>query len=197
MTLKTKWIEKELEGDTFRLLNLDHPEIETPILNEINTGVDVYYDTRWQETEAFCKFLVSNLEWISDRSVLVLGAGMGMETLVVGRFCKKMFINDYSSAALELCKAQLEENGINNYEVQSGRYETLEIPDVDIALGCFLIYNKDTLSSMLQFMDLCSYPIILMNCSLSEFRGLLKKTDRTTRILMDDKNGVCALFENE
>ena len=101
------WQDMKVGPYAFDLLDLDHPDVEAAILDEIDAGMDVYYDRRWEVTGVFCKFLLYHPEWVAGRSVMFLGAGVGVESLVIGRLAKKMFINDWAPVALELCGLHL------------------------------------------------------------------------------------------
>jgi len=191
---KPLWIDIKLGQFLFHVLNLDHPDVEAVILSEMNSGVDVYYDRRWEVTEVFCRFLISDPAWVTNRSVLVIGAGVGLETLVIGRFCKKMILNDLAPVALNLCARQLRKNRIFHFELMPGRFETLDYPIVDIVIGCFLVYNADTALTMTHFLARCAHPVLLMNEGVPRFRKLVKKYPRETRCLFEKNGFVCILF---
>ena len=166
-------------------------------MDDIDSGIDVYYDQRWPETDLFCRYLLSHPQWLSGQSVLVLGAGMGMETLITGQQCKKMYLNDYSEVALALTAMQLKENNINAFELLPGRYEKIELPDIDIAIGCFLVYNDDTLSSMQTFIQRHPHRLILMNGIMPAFNELCASTPRRTETLIAGDDYQCVLFYEE
>ena len=77
------WSTYTLAGHHFQLLNPDHPEVATRVLGDLDAGIAVYYDSRWDLTTQFCRFLLAHPTWVAGRSVLVLGAGVGLETLVI------------------------------------------------------------------------------------------------------------------
>ena len=182
-------------GHDFQLLNLDHPRITARIMEDMDAGVDVYYDRRWSVTEHFCRFLLANPTRVADRSVLILGAGIGLETLVIGTLCKTLYINDLSPAAIELCGWQLERNGIADVICLPGRYETLQVPAVDLIIGCFLVYNRQTASAMQQFLERCTAPVLLMNDPMPDWQALLRETPRPHRLLLPPDTDPCILFD--
>ena len=139
----------DLDGSTFRQLNLDHPRVEARILEEMSSGVKVYYDRDWPFTRKFCRFLLAHPELLLHRRVLVAGAGLGMETVVAGRFAERLWINDMAPAALELQQLQLQENGIIGVENLDGSFGDLELPpSVDLVMGCFVVYDQETATAM-------------------------------------------------
>ena len=102
------WSSYTLAGHRFQLLNLDHPEIATRVLGDLDAGIAVYYDSRWDLTTRFCRFLLTHPAWIVGRSVLVLGAGIGLETLVIGRLCTTLYVNDRAPGWLGHCCGHLQ-----------------------------------------------------------------------------------------
>ena len=189
------WVTTRIHPYTFHLLNLDHPDIDATILREIKSGIDVYYDRRWETTEVFSRFLVDQQKWVNNRTVLVLGAGIGMETLIIGRLCRKMYLNDLAPTALELCSWQLRENNIHNFKLFRGHYEILNFPPVDIVVGCYLIYNPETVKAMKRFLNICSHPVLLMNEPLPSFQKLIQTTKRKIFHLLHESPFLCILFE--
>ena len=139
----------DLDGSTFRQLNLDHPRVEARILEEMSSGVKVYYDRDWPFTRRFCRFLLAHPHLLLRRRVLVAGAGLGMEAMVAGRLVERLWINDMAPAALELQQLQLRENGIIGVEKLDGSFGDLELPlAVDLVMGCFVVYDQETAAAM-------------------------------------------------
>lgn len=193
-TVPPLWHTISIVGQTFQLLNLDHPDITARIIEDIDAGVDVYYDRRWSVTERFCHFLLEQPTWVVERSVLILGAGIGLETLVIGRLCGKLYINDLAPAAIELCERQLCHNNITDVSSLPGRYETLDLPPVDLVVGCFLIYNRETVVAMQQFLQRCTAPVLLINDKMPMLHTLTNQTSRSHRFLLPPDDDPCILF---
>ena len=173
-----RWHTINLGGDDLKLLNLEHPDIHNRVIAEIEAGVDVYYDRRWEATEQFGRLLYARSEIVAGKSVLILGAGVGLEAIVIGGFCEKLWINDLAPVSIELCSEQLEENDITGYGVLPGHYETLHLPDVDLIVGCFLVYDRKTRGAMSQLLRDTDTPILLVNEELDAFRSLMRTPPR-------------------
>ena len=62
---------------------------------------------------------------MEGKSVLILGAGVGLETVIIGKLREKLYVNDLALVSLELCKEQLNQNNIWNYETLPGRLKRL------------------------------------------------------------------------
>lgn len=159
----------------YQLLDLDQKSVEKRIIQDMDAGVEVYYDRRWEVTESLTAWLEANHSFYMGKRALVLGAGVGAETLVLGRLAEKIYINDLSPTALELCAEQMDYNGLGNYETLLGRYQEIDLPTVDIVVASFLVYNRETLDAMRSFMADNDAQFILMNENLKEFKSLLKE----------------------
>ena len=61
-SLPRLWSTVTLAGQRFQLLNLDHPQIAARILGDLEAGIAVYYDRRWDITTRFGRFLLAHPE---------------------------------------------------------------------------------------------------------------------------------------
>jgi predicted nicotinamide N-methyase len=181
----------------FHLLNLDHPRIAAQIFRDMDAGIAVYYDRRWQVTTQLCTLLVHQPALVAARTVLILGAGVGLETVVIGSLCRTLYLNDLAPAALTLCAQQLRHNGINHFTCYPGRYETLPLPPVDLIVGCYLVYNRDTAAAMRQLLARPTPPILLANDNLINWQQLLDDTTRPRQQLLYDDENTCVLFAKQ
>ncbi len=179
-------------SETFALVELKHPRVEQEIIAEMSKGIDVYYDRRWATTGVLTEWFAQNTDLFLGKRVLIIGAGIGAETLILGRHASHIWINDISPTALTLCQEQLKENGIENATSLVGRYEELDLPEVDLVVASFLVYNDDTYRSMSTYMDQHQGNLILVNERLAPFPKLLK--EREHRILFEKGAAVCAHF---
>jgi len=69
----------------------------------MDAGVDVYYDRRWEVTSILTDWLEKNHSQYEGKRVLVLGAGVGAETLVLGRLAEKVYLNDLMAIRITKC----------------------------------------------------------------------------------------------
>ena len=129
-----------------------------------------------------------------DKTVLVLGAGVGVEQLVIGRKAKHVYLNDLSPTALKLSSMQMLQNQLDGkFTLLEGRYELLEeLPEVDLMIGSFLVYDKDTLASMDKFVRDKARRMILMNENLKYFTELCKR--HQYRVIFSDEGAQCVML---
>jgi hypothetical protein len=189
------WATHTFNSNEFKLLDLDHPQVEKDILREIKSGVDVYYDRRWGLTQEFCEFLYEIPELFKNKDILIAGAGIGAETVVIGSMTKKLYINDLAPVALDYCARQLRENNITAFETISASYGSMDIPDVDLAVACFCVYTSETMRAMKCFIEKSESPVLIVNDPLPNFVRLLKAVKRKRRPLVPEERFPCYLFE--
>ena len=189
------WTTVTFNNNKFKLLNLDHPQVEKDILGEMKTGVDVYYDTRWGLTQEFCEFVYEIPELFLNKDILSVGAGIGAETVVLGRMAKKLYVNDLAPVALDYCAQQLRANDINNFETIQGSYANIELPEVDLTVACFCVYTSQTMRAMQKLIERTANPVLIVNETLQAFVRLLKAVERKRKPLIPEDRFPCYLFE--
>lgn len=187
-----QWQSEVVGGEQFELLNLEHPSLEKKVMEEMAKGVEVYYDRRWSATAVLTDWLGENRSLFQGKTVLILGAGIGAETLLLGKHAEHVWLNDLAPVALELCEEQMLENGLSNFTLLPGRYEELELPEVDLIVGSFLIYNEDTMAAMERFLTLQRGEVILVNERLAPFPKFL--SNHAHSILFEDESGAVGVF---
>ncbi len=180
---KSPWLTRTVGDETFELLDLKHPEVEARILSEMDAGIDVYYDRRWGATEIFTRWLLEHPDVVRGKRVLALGVGIGLESLALGRLCGHLYLNDLAPVSLDLCAEQLERNGIRHYTKLPGPMETLDLPEVDLAVACFLIYEAETSAAMSAFVAKFPGEVLVANGPLPAFRDWLAALGRPRETL--------------
>ena len=183
------WIPKSYGDVQVELLNMDETSIEARIIEDMDSGVAVFYDRRWDVTHVLAEWLVEHMEEFQGKKVMVLGAGVGAETLVLAKGASHLWINDLSSVALDLCGEQLEHNGLMNYTKVLGRYEEVEMPKVDLIVASFLVYDRMTLESIRKFFTGRQSRFILMNEHLKEFKAFVGESE--VKILFEVDGAAC------
>ena len=185
-----RWRVLEIDGHSFYQLDLQHPEVGPRIVREIESGVDVYYNRRWDHTRRFCRFLLSRPELVEGLRVFVAGAGVGMEAVVVGRLAAALTVNDLSAVALELQLEQLAENGVREVGSVPGSFETVPLDGIDLVVACYVVYDDETQSAMAALLERAGergIPALLANEDLEgHFSRLLESTDRGVTELQRD-----------
>ena len=185
-----QWHPTLIGTETFALLNLDHPSVEARVIAEMEAGVDVYYDRRWGATAILTDWMSKNQSLFAGKKVLILGAGVGAETVLLGKHAEHVWLNDLAPTSLELCEEQMRQNGLTNFTNLVGRYESLDLPAVDLVVGSFLIYNDDTFEAMERFLSAHQGDVILVNERLAPFPKFLKTKEHSIIFDIDGAVGV-------
>lgn len=176
------WTSVEMAGRTFRALDLGHDAVRGRVLEEIRSGVDVYYDRRWSLTGTFCRFLLGRPELSRDRTVFVAGAGVGLEAVVLGRLADRVVLNDVAPVALEMAAEQLERNGVEDFRLAPGPFQDADLSGVDLVTACFVVYDagtRDAVAALLERAARRAVPALLANEDLGgHFGRLLDRVDR-------------------
>lgn len=171
---KLRFTSVELEGHTFEALDLDHKGAADRIMDEMRSGVAVFYDTRWGLTNTFCGFLLRYPELVRGRTVLVAGAGVGLEAVVIGRIADRVVINDLAPASLELAAEQLIRNGVAGFDVQHGGFQQCDLTGIDLVVACFVIYDQRTRDAMSELLGRAAdqgVPVLLANENVGGYFG--------------------------
>jgi len=182
-----RWLPFEVAERRFERLNLEHPEVAERVVREIESGVEVYYDRPWPLTERFCRFLLERPELVAGRHAFVAGAGVGMESVVVAHLARRVTINDVAPVALELCREQLERNGIETIDLAPGPFEEAELEGVDRVVACFVVYDETTEGAMKRLLRRTArrrIPVLLANETIGpHFEAVLESAERPVRDL--------------
>lgn len=178
----------ELGGHRYRRLNLDHPDPLGRVWEEVESGVPVYYDRVWGLTDRFAAFLHERPELVAGKDVLVVGAGVGMEAVVVGRLSRSVRINDMAPVSLELLERQLRENGIEPAATLPGSFADVPLaPELDLVVACFVVYDRDSARALERLLERAGergLPVLVAGEDIGgHLSRLLRRTPRTVREL--------------
>ncbi|MDF1811651.1 MAG: methyltransferase domain-containing protein [Verrucomicrobiales bacterium] len=191
----SRWLAHTIGTESYKLLNFDHPTIESLILDEMDTGFDVYYDNRWGLTTNFSNWLAENRHLVANRNIIILGAGAGIETLALAKYGKNIYLNDLSELSLKLCAEQLDINELTNYQLIPGDFTKIAVPpECDLAVACFSIYCQATASGIGKFLDRYDGEVIIVNEYLKAFREFLATTKRKHETLQEWEGGIALRF---
>ena len=194
MPPKKNYRDHQVGAETFALLDLDSQDVEKRVLAEMDAGVQVYYDTRWGATGIFSEWALApeNAKRFKGKNILILGAGIGLETLVLAKLGAHVWLNDLAPVALEMCVEQLEANGLTNYTVLVGKCEEVPLPEtLDLAVACFFIYNKQTATATTAFLERFPKELIFVNENLDPFPKWLSGLDRKVTPIFEDGAARC------
>jgi predicted nicotinamide N-methyase len=68
----------------------------------------------WAASKALTQYLVVNPQWIKDKVVLEMGAGIGQPSLTIAKTANKVIISDHNKDAVELIEKNISYLGLSN-----------------------------------------------------------------------------------
>ncbi|MGE9294860.1 MAG: methyltransferase domain-containing protein [Puniceicoccales bacterium] len=170
-----KWQRESLGRHDYQVLNLDHPDFVNSVIEEIEQGeVGVYYDTRWKVCATFTRWLDDHADRFEGKRVLVLGCGVGTESLVVARYAAQTWCNDWSPVACHWCEEQMRANDLKATFLP-GSFAEIELPAVDWIIGSFLVYNPSTARTLADILQRQRAHTILANEPMPDWARFRKE----------------------
>ncbi|XP_070579544.1 methyltransferase-like protein 22 [Ptychodera flava] len=88
-------------SDAVKAVTIEH-NMATPVQD---VGLQV-----WHGALLMCDFIMSNQELFSDSTVMELGAGLGLTSIVIATVAKTILCTDVGSDVLHMCKKNIETN---------------------------------------------------------------------------------------
>lgn len=112
----------------------------------------------WPSAEALADFLVSNPDYIKDKKVVELAAGLGLPSLVASKFAREVCCSDFLQEPLHYVRASATLNQSTNLTTSIINWQRLPKDlTADVLLLSDINYNPsdfDALNTMLQhFLD--------------------------------------------
>lgn len=81
-----------------------------------DTSAFPYWTQVWPSALAMAKFLLKHPEYIKEKEILELAAGLGLPSLTVADKAKKVCCSDYLPEAVEAMRMSVQYNGLKNVE---------------------------------------------------------------------------------
>lgn len=97
-------------------LELFVPQQQTVVPGEgVDTG-DLYWAKVWPASIALSRFLHTNTDYIKDKTILELGAGLGLPSLTAAASARQIYCSDLSPEAMRIVTASAKHNNITNVQ---------------------------------------------------------------------------------
>lgn len=185
------FVSRDLGSRTFRGIDFDHPAVVAVVSAEMEAGVPVYYDRAWGLTRRFCRWLLAHPEEVEGRNVLVAGAGVGMESVVVGSLAAGLRVNDMAAGAIALLRAQLAANDVVLVDAHVGSFADVPLPDgLDLVVACYSVFDEQSAAAMARLIERTGdrgIPLVLADRDIGgHLSRLIEETDRPSRMVHRD-----------
>ena len=76
-----------------------------------------YWAQVWPSAYALCEFIATQPEWLQNKKVLELAAGLGLPSLLAAQVATEVVCSDHVPAAVELMQQSIEKNQLTNIKV--------------------------------------------------------------------------------
>lgn len=97
----------------------------------------------WPAAKALGTYLIDKQQLLHNKSVLEVGAGLGLPSIIASKFASEVICTDLFSEGLSICKKNAELNGIQNLSIQVFDWNITEIPDTDIIIASDISYDPN------------------------------------------------------
>lgn len=122
--------------DLFYQYKAAHPYELFP--NDTIKSTFPYWAKVWHSAIALSEFIVENKEYIKDKKVLELAAGLGLPSIVASPFAKEIIVSDYISEALFYVQQT-----ITLHSLQNIKTAIIDWNEVPIDLDCDILMMSD------------------------------------------------------
>lgn len=133
------------------------PTYEKLLANDTSTAFP-FWAKIWPAARAMASFLKSNPEWVLNKHVLELGAGIGLPSFFAASLASGILISDYAPEAIALAQKNIEYLGLMH--VQAKQIDWNHFPDHisgDTILLSDINYAQEQFASLLalirEFLD--------------------------------------------
>ena len=167
-----------IDGTTLELYNVELDSIVEDLLNEddIPEGTFPLWIKIWEASVVLAAHLLEHQNRLNDRTILEIGAGMGLSGLFLGARGFDVTITDYDEDALALLRLNANINGLEDHirvdKLDFFQPRTAE--RYDIICGSELIYKEEFFRPLLFLFDDLLTPQGTVYLSHDVRRGPLK-----------------------
>lgn len=118
--------------------------------NKDNTSFP-FWAKLWPASFALCHFIEDHSDWVTNKKVLELAAGLGLPSLYVSEFAMSVHCSDYNKDAVALISENIKLNGISNMIASKIDWNQLpEDIDSEIILMSDVNYDPDDFDRLFQ-----------------------------------------------
>ena len=166
MDFKTTEIDLHINGLSFTILSVTNfDELYERLLAKGLQHEDVaderipYWAELWPAAVGLSEYLVSNPELIRDKTILEIGGGLGLPSLVAAALGGEVTSTDYLQDAIDFARRNAERNGIGNIKFQTLDWRNLSgLEQFDILLASDVVYERKQFEPLLKAFDVLVKP---------------------------------------
>jgi predicted nicotinamide N-methyase len=144
MTINTSLQKITLLTESIEIYVPDVTILQTTYLQQSISAVFPYWAKIWPAALATSEFLLAHTEYILNKKVFELAAGLGLPSFVAARYAKEVHCSDYSPDAVTIIQQSIEYNKLSNIHCHILNWHHLpEDLTADVLLLSDVNYNTD------------------------------------------------------
>ena len=116
-----------------------------------------YWTVVWPSASALCHFIVEHPHLFTGREVWEPGAGLGLPSLLVARFARKVIASDLSLQAVELVRQSARLNKITNLQAEQMDWNRMPALTADIVMLADVNYDPFVFDEVAAMINRCLY----------------------------------------
>jgi len=93
--------------------NLVKPTYEQLLASNV-TEPFPFWAKLWASSKVLSQYLIANPQWVKDKVILEMGAGIGQPSLIMAQLAKEVIITDHNKEAVELLEKNIAHLGLTN-----------------------------------------------------------------------------------
>ena len=135
-------------------INIFVPDI-VAIQKEYHHQYVPYWAQVWHAAVGLCVFLQQHPEYVRHRTVLELGAGLGLPGIVVASIAKHVCISDKSEEAIAIAEQSVAHHQLSNVICKVFDWNDIkDIPIPEVVLLSDINYEPDAFAAVLKMINL-------------------------------------------
>jgi predicted nicotinamide N-methyase len=93
--------------------NLVKPTYEQLLASNV-TEPFPFWAKLWASSKVLSQYLIANPQWVKDKVILEMGAGIGQPSLIMAQLAKEVIITDHNKEAVELLEKNIAHLALTN-----------------------------------------------------------------------------------
>jgi predicted nicotinamide N-methyase len=113
-----------------------------------------YWSKVWPSAIALSEFILQNPHYIQNKKLVEMGAGLGLPSIVAGRYAADVLCTDYVAEAVAIAQQSAAHNGLTNFETAIIDWRNLPNDfEADLLLLSDVNYEPSAFDELLQLVN--------------------------------------------
>jgi predicted nicotinamide N-methyase len=141
---------------TEQILEAYNIKLILPNEKSLKSAANPYWGKVWHSAIAMCDYLIKNNEILHTKTVMEMGAGLGLVSLVAANYASSVIATDISSTAVEQIKRAAQINQKSNLSAFVLDWSiNNKLPNMDVLLLSDVNYDPSQFATLVQLIENC------------------------------------------